>query len=167
MPLYRNHSIAPEKLLAMSANILHQAFFVGTRLDAKRRYQFLESGRSVFLLKVGMEDGSELEVNLRLDRSELRGKLNFSAFRQLVGQLLALHTQKLNEKQALNIFSDDQQQRWVFLIPALQQSGDDMNMLVLALELKQPGVLLLELMFIDPSQFEQQQKQSPQQLSAS
>jgi hypothetical protein len=165
MPLYRTHSIAPEKLLAMSANILHQAFFASTRLDAKRRYQFLENGRTVFLLKVGMEDGSELEVNLRLDRSELHGKLNFSAFRQLVGQLLALQTQKLSEKQPLNIFSNDEQQRWVFLIPALQQAGDQLNMMVLALELNQPGSLLLELMFIDPKQFEQQQKQ-PQQVSA-
>jgi hypothetical protein len=153
MPLYRTHSVAPEKLLAMSANILHQAFFAGTRLDAKRRYQFLENGRTVFLIKVRMEDGSELEVNLRLDHSELRGKLNFSAFRQLVGQLLALQVQKLNEKQPLNIFSNDEQQRWVFLIPALHQVGDVVNMLVLAIELNQPGSMALELLFIDPSQF--------------
>jgi hypothetical protein len=163
MPLYRTHSIAPEKLLTMSANILHQAFFTGMRLDAKRRYQFLESGRSVFLLKVRMEDGSELEVNLRLDCHELHGKLNFSAFRRLIGRLLTAVTQKLSEKQPLNIFSNDEQQRWVFLIPALYQTGDDVNMLVLAVELNQPGTLSLELLFIDPSQFEQQQNPPPPQ----
>jgi hypothetical protein len=154
MPLYRSHSVAPEKLLVMSANILQQAFFSGPRLDAKRRYQFLESGRTVFLIKVRMEDGSELEVNLRLDRSELRGKLNFSAFRELVGNLLVAQVQKLNEKQPLNIFSNTEQQRWVFLIPAVQSAGETVNMLVLAIELSRPGELLLELMFIDPNQFE-------------
>jgi hypothetical protein len=157
MPLYRTHSVAPEKLLVMSANVLQQAFFGGPRLDAKRRYQFLESGRTVFLIKVRMEDGSELEVNLRLDRSELRGKLNFSAFRELVGNLLIAQAQKLNEKQPLNVFSNTEEQRWVFLIPAVHGAGETVNMLVLAIELSQPGELLLELMFIDPSQFEQQQ----------
>ncbi|HSB95862.1 MAG TPA: hypothetical protein VLC91_05415 [Spongiibacteraceae bacterium] len=159
MPLYRTHSVAPEKLLMLSANVLQQAFFAGPRLDAKRRYQFLENGRTVFLIKVRMEDGSELEVNLRLDRSELRGKLNFSAFRELVGHMLVAQAQKLNEKQPLNVFSSEEQQRWVFFIPAVHKSGDVLNMLVLAIELSRPGELLLELMFIDPKQFEQQQNQ--------
>jgi hypothetical protein len=164
MTLYRTHSIAPEKLLTLSINVLQQAFFSGPRLDAKRRYQFLENGRTIFLIKLRMEDGSELEVKLRMERSELRGKLNFSAFRQLLGRLLAAQVEQLHAGQPLNIFSNSEQQRWVYLIPALYQTGSETNMLVSALELSEPGALLMELMFIDPSQFDRQQhpQQHPQ-----
>lgn len=156
MSLYRNHTIAPEQLLTLATNVLQQAFFRGPRLDAKRRYKFLDSGRTIFLLKLRLEDGSELEVNLRLDRVEQRGKLNFTAFRQLVGQLIVECVERLNKKQPLNLFANAEQQRTVFLIPAAQQADDVVDMLVLAVELSQPGALLLELMFIDPGQFEQQ-----------
>jgi hypothetical protein len=157
MSLYRNHSIAPEQLLTLATNVLQQAFFRGPRLEAKRRYQFLDSGRTIFLLKLRLEDGSELEVNLRLDRSEQRSKLNFSAFRQLVGRLVVECVERLNKKQPLNLFANAEQQRTVFLIPAAHQQADDVvDMLVLAVELSQPGTLLLELMFIDPGQFAQQ-----------
>jgi hypothetical protein len=156
MSLYRNHSIAPEQLLTLATNVLQQAFFRGPRLDAKRRYQFLEDGRTIFLLKLRLEDGSELEVNLRLDRTEQRGKLNFSAFRQLVGRLIVECVERLNKKQPLNLFANAEQQRTIFLIPAAHQAADAVDMLVLAVELSQPGALLLELMFIDPVQFSQQ-----------
>lgn len=155
MSLYRSHSITPEKLLTLSTNVLQQAFFAGTRLDAKRRFQFLESGRTIFLIKLRLDDGSELEVNLKLDRTELRGKLNFSAFRQLVGQLVVACVERLNNKQPLNIFANEEQQRWVFLVPAGQQDGAVVDILVPAIELSKPGTLLLELMFIDPAQFGQ------------
>jgi hypothetical protein len=159
MTLYRTQSITPEKLLVIAANILHKAFYDCTRLEAKRRYQFLHDGRTIFLVKLRMDDGSELEVNLNLERSELRGKLNFSLFKQLVGQLLAAYAKTLNEKQPLNTFADDNQQRWVYLIPALSKSSaepastESLNMLVLAANMSRPGALTLELMFIDPEQF--------------
>lgn len=153
MALYRTQSMSSEKLLTIAANVLHKAFYDSTRLEAKRRYQFLNDGRTLFLIKLTVEDGSELDVNLSLDRSELRGKLNFSVFKQLVGRLLATYAQLLNEKQPLNTFSDEQQQRWVYLIPAAFQSSEALNMMVLAANMSQPGALTLELMFIDPEQF--------------
>jgi hypothetical protein len=153
MTLYRTQSITPEKLLVIAANILHKAFYDCTRLEAKRRYQFLHDGRTVFLLKLRVEDGSELDVNLSLERSELRGKLNFSVFRNLIGQLLAGYAAALEKQQPLKTFSDDAQRRWVYLIPALQENAERLNMLVLAADVSRPAVLTLELMFIDPEQF--------------
>ena len=153
MALYRTQSIAPEKLLVISANILHKAFYDCTRLEAKRRYQFLHDGRTVFLLKLRVEDGSELDVQVSLDRTEMRGKLNFSEFRNLIGQLLAGFAAKLEQKQPLKTFSDAEQRRWIYLIPALHQSDERVNMMVLAVNVSQPGTLSLELMFIDPAQF--------------
>jgi hypothetical protein len=153
MAPYSTHSMTPEKMLVLAANILHKSFYDCPRLDAKRRYQFLHDGSTVFLVKVRVEDGSELDINLSLERSELRGKLNFSLFRNLVGQLLAAYGKRLEQSEPLNLLSDPEQRRWVYPIPAAHQSGEQWNMLVLAANVGQPGALNLELMFIDPEQF--------------
>lgn len=160
MSTYHSQEITPEKLLVLAANLLHKAFYDSTRLLAKRRYQLLEQGEVVFLVKVKMEDGSELDVNIRLDRSELRGKLNFSAFRQLVGQLLAAFTEKLQQSERLNVFADADQRRWLYLIPALLQSPERINVLLLGADIRQPGAMTLELQFVDPDQFRQQDASS-------
>jgi len=157
MPLYRQQAISSEKLLTIAINLLHQAFGETTRLLAKRRFQYLEEGKSVYLADVRMEDASMLKVNVKLERSELRGRLNFSAFRQLVTRLLGACAEQIDTKQPLNIFSESDEKRWVYLIPALYQSDIAVNMLVLAVNLRQPGELTMELMFVDPEQFRQPQ----------
>ena len=60
MPLYRNQTITLDKLLTISINLLHQAFGDTTRLLAKRRFQYLEGGKSVYLATVRMDDGSTM-----------------------------------------------------------------------------------------------------------
>jgi hypothetical protein len=162
MPLYRKQSISAEKLLTISVNLLHQAFGDSTRLLAKHRFQYLENGKSVYLATVRMEDGSELKVNIRLERSELVGKLNFSGFRQLVAQLVGACVRQLESKQPLNTFSDQDGKRWIYLIPALYQSDAALNMLVLGANMRQPGEVTIELMFVDPAQFKQQERVSAQ-----
>jgi hypothetical protein len=154
MSLYRSQNISQEKLLVMAANLLHRAFFDSSRLLAKRRYQSLENGATVFLATVKMEDGSELQVNLSLDSTELRDKLNFSAFRQLIGQLLAAYAQTFKDKQPLPTFSSADNRRWSYLIPALHQGAERSNVLILGLDVRKPAAMTLELMFIDPTQFQ-------------
>lgn len=161
MPLYRTQSFSPEKLLTIAINLLHRAFGESTRLAAKHRYQHLESGKTVYLATVRMDDGSELKVNTRLDSSELQGKLNFGAFRQLVAQLLTACARQIDSKQPLNTFSDQDAKRWIYLIPAHYQSDVALNMLVLGVNLRQPGELTIELMFVDPTQFMSQQQEMP------
>lgn len=163
MPLYRTQSFAPEKLLTIAVNLLHRAFGESTRLSAKHRFQHLENGRTVYLATVRMEDGSELKVNLRLERSELLGKLNFGGFRQLVAQLIAACVHQLNSTQPLNTFSDQDAKRWIYLIPALYQSEVALNMLVLGVNMRQGGEVTIELMFVDPAQFKLDQEQNQDQ----
>jgi len=153
MPLYRTQSLPPEKLLTIAVNLLHKAFGESTRLLAKHRFQYLEGGKAIYLATVQMEDKSELKVNLKLECSELKGKLNFGGFRQLIAQLLAGCARQLDSKQPLNTFSDQDAKRWIYLIPALYQSDVAVNMLVLGVNMRQPGELTIELMFVDPAQF--------------
>src|SRR5690349_19373577 len=105
MATYRTQSIAPEKLLVIATNILHKAFHDCTRLDAKRRFQYLEEGRSIFLVKLRVDDGSELDINLKLDRTELKSKLNFSVFRKLIGHLIAGFATVLEKNETIKTFS--------------------------------------------------------------
>jgi hypothetical protein len=163
MPLYRQQAISAEKLLTISINLLHQAFGDTTRLLAKRRFQYLENGKSVYLATVRMEDGSELKVNVKLDHSELKGKLNFGSFRQLAAQLTGACVRELESGQALNIFSEQDEKRWVYLTPALYQNETALNMLVLGANLRQPGELTIELMFVDPEQFKQKPTFKPEE----
>ena len=155
MALYRTQSISQDQLLAIAANILDKAFFDSSRVLAKRRYQALEKGDRVFLINVAMEDSSELAVDLRLDRTELRSKLNFSVFRDVTAQLLGAVSQLLKAKQPLPVFSTEDKGRWTYLIPAVYRGDVREEILILGLDASRPGKLTLELMFIDPAQFQQ------------
>jgi hypothetical protein len=91
-----------------------------------------------------------------MERSELRGRLNFSLFRQLIAQLVVNYSDVLNAGKPPNVFTDAQNRRWVFLHPALCKMPDGAaNALVLAMDLGRAGELRLELMFLDPQQFVQ------------
>lgn len=156
MALYRTQSISQDQLLVIAANILDKAFFESSRVLAKRRYQALEKGNQIFLINVAMEDRSELAVDLRLDRSELKSKLNFSAFRDVVAHLLGAISQLHKAKQQPPVFSSEAEGRWLYLIPALYRGDVRDEMLILGLDTRVRGKLTLELMFIDPAQFAQQ-----------
>lgn len=156
MSLYRTQSISQDKLLAIAANLLDKAFFDTNRVLAKRRYQALEKGNRVFLVNMAMEGGSELQVDMRLDRTELRNKLNFSAFRDVIGQLLVAISQQLKAKQSLPVFSSEDKGRWSYLIPAVHRGTEFDDVLILGLDTRRPGTLTLELQFIDPAQFQPQ-----------
>jgi len=158
---FRAEKMAPERLLTIGANVLQRAFHEGPRLDAKRRYQFVMERQPVFLLNMAMESGNEMRVTLGLDRSELRGRMNFSLFRQLIAQLLVNYSEALNSGRPLNVFSDQQSRRWIFLNPAFCNTEKGLNALVLAADLGRVGELRLELMFLDPAQFAQQNAGQP------
>lgn len=155
MALYRTQSISQDQLLTIAANILDKAFFDSSRVLAKRRYQALEKGDRVFLINMTMEDRGELTVDLRLDRTELRSKLNFSIFRDVVAQLIGAVSQLLKSGQPLPVFSSADKGHWSYLIPAVYRGDARDEILILGLDARRPGELTLELMFIDPGQFQQ------------
>lgn len=163
---FRVENVAPQQLLTIGVNVLHQAFHDGPRLDAKRRYQFIIKQQPVFLLDMAMEGGGQLKVTLGMERSELRGQLNFSLFRQLVGQLLVNYSNVLNSGKPLNTFTDAQSRRWVFLHPTFCKTEQGVNALVLVADLSRIGELRFELMFVDPQQFLSSEPKAPEKNAA-
>ena len=163
---FRVEKIASEELLTVGVNILHRAFFDGPRSDAKRRFQLIMERQPVFLLNMSLGSGNETRVTLSMERSELRGRLNFSLFRQLLGQLLANYAQELESGKPLQVFSDAQGRRLVFLNPAFCNTEQGLNALVVATDLNRMAELRLELMFLDPAQFTETAPQTePKQTS--
>lgn len=150
---FRTQQMAEADLLAVATNLLIKSFLECPRVEAKRRYRALDAGKRVLLTELRQDDGGRLRAVLSLDRSELRGKLNFGLLRDLVARLVSNFATALQQKQPLQSFSDGERQRLLFLLPAAVEAGDQADMLVLCLNVGQPGELGLELLFIDPEQF--------------
>lgn len=151
----RNLQMSEADLLGLATRMLHKAFHDCSRIDAKRRYRALEQGKRVLLTELRNKNGGDtVRVVLSLDRSELRGNLNFTLLRALTGQLVTRFAHALNNKEPLNSFSDDEQRR-LFLLPAMGGIAQHTNVLVLAVNTGRVGEMELELMFLDPDQFKQ------------
>ncbi len=150
---FRVEKMPAERLLAIAVNVLNMAFHTGPRLDAKRRYQFILEHKPVFLLDMALDNGNQVKVTLAMESSELRGRLNFSLFRQLIAQLLVNYSDALQAGKPLNVFSDAQHRRSVFLHPAFCNTAQGVNALALAIDHGRVGELRLELVFLDPQQF--------------
>jgi hypothetical protein len=158
MAATQSQSIPRDQFLLMSVNLLHKAFLEASRTDAKNLYKALAEGTLVRLTNVQMEDKSTLGVNLSLDHSEFRGKLNFGAFRASVGALIGKVGQTLKEEQDYPMFGGNEEgSATIFGITGLTVEEQQPNVMVLASQtLDSDASVTLKLMYLDPSQFLQQ-----------
>jgi hypothetical protein len=158
MAAMQSQSIPSDQFLLMSVNLLHKAFLEASRTDAKNLYKALAEGTLVRLTTVQMEDKSTLGVNLSLDHSEFRGKLNFGAFRASVGALIGKVGQTLKEEQDYPMFGGDEEGgAMIFGITGLTVEEQQPNVMVLASQtLGSDASVTLKLMYLDPSQFLEQ-----------
>jgi len=153
MAQLQNHSIPRDKFLLMSANLLHRAFIGAPRTDAKNLYKAIAGGTLVRLGNVEMEDRSTLAVNLSMDHSEYRGKLNYSAFRDSLATLIGNVGQVLKEEKTYPMFGGEGGEgQMIFGIPAVTVEERQPNVMVLAAETRGAAVTL-RLMYLDPAQF--------------
>ena len=156
MSQYQNSSIGTVKLVTAATNLLNQHILESKREDAKRIFQALHDGKRVRLVKLKMEDASELDIDLGLDYSEFKGKLNFSLFRNLLTLLIARLADTLREEGDLRMFTDEMTGHHLFLVPAMSSIDDVVNMMVLGLQQPIPGAMTLQLQFLNPDQFAQE-----------
>ena len=155
MPQYQSQSMPREKFLTIAANLLHRTFVEAPRTDAKNAYREIAEGRPIHLTTVQMEDGSTSRFGLRLDHSEYRGKLNYGAFRASLSALITNIGQALKDQREINVFNaQDNPDTLLFGVTAVTLEDDIPNVMVLGAELGgTAGEAVLNLMFLDPSQF--------------
>ena len=157
------HTLTAEQLATISANILHQTLIEVSRTVGKRLFRELESGTRIAVTQLRMEDGSEVRMDLKLDRSEFRGALNFSLFRDSVLALLSRLSDTLrDEESALPVMrlmdetGQSTSERRLFGVPGVIALDGVPNMLMMgATPSPSEPVILIELMYIDPEQFAQ------------
>lgn len=156
------HVLTPPQFLAMAANLLLQFVVNAPRTDGKRLFRSMEAGKPIKLVRVKMDDGSELMMEVVLDKREYRGTLNFRLFRQHVHALCIRAAALLNDetrKAGLPLFSDKNSGDSLFLAPGVVVHDGVVNLLVVGARRPTPGGLTMQLVFLDPDQF---QTQAPQ-----
>ncbi|CAH0990525.1 hypothetical protein SIN8267_00617 [Sinobacterium norvegicum] len=146
------HSLTPEKLLALGNNLIYKAFLEASRVQAKRLYAGLLEGKTAFIVTVKMEDGTELKVDVKMYREHYQGKLNFSIFKKQLELLVARIDQRLKSAapDRVNMRSDSEGANHLFNIPAMMQDGERLNILMLGMSTQAPGRILYSLNYLDP-----------------
>ncbi len=152
---FQSHSMSHSKFLQIAANILVKCVYEADRTNAKAMFINLLDGDTEQLIKVQMEDGSELQFDLKLDCTEYLGKLNYSAFKASLGVLLATIGEFLKTEEEVRVLSDEPSGALVFVVPGLAEDKDsgEINALLLGMNLGQLGRACLNLQFFEPEQF--------------
>jgi len=145
--------VPPDKLLAVIHNHINDRFFEKTKHDSKRLFLAIESGKEVPFMKFGNQESGDVSCTLTLDHSQFVGRLSFSAFRSALASHLNRTASKIQNKESLNIFTNDASCDMIFHIPGFVESGGKLNILVTGVRQKEAGNLTIRMMFLDPAQF--------------
>lgn len=154
MSRYSSNNMSPEQFLTLAANCLYQTFFENQRVDAKRMFKELAKGQRVAMIRVNMEDDSQLDLYLRMDNDAYQGKQSFSAFREQLALLLTRIRERFEREEDANLYGGENTQQQLFNIPAVVTEGDNVNVLVLGFEPANLGAMTLNLVYLEPDQFE-------------
>ena len=159
---YQSHTFEPDKFITIAVNLLHKVFVDSSRDEAKRLFLKVKGGDTAHLVRIKMEDDSELDMKLSLDHSEFLGKLNYAAFKNVLQAMLARIAQQVQGGGELDVFTDEETGSILFNLPGMMQDGEHLNMLVLGADLAEQGAVTLKLQFLDVSQFVEETKEGGQ-----
>lgn len=141
-----------ELLLAIHSHISKQ-FFDKTKHSAKRLYLAIESGKEIPFMTINTQGKGDVSCLLALDHEQFVGKIGFSIFRNALASHLTRTASKLENKESLNIFTNDASCDMIYHIPGFVEHAGKLNILVTGVRQKEPGVMSVRLIFLDPEQF--------------
>ena len=154
MTRYKHHSMQPEQLLVVCGNVLAQSLLEAQRADAKRIFNDINDGKRLALVKIQMDEETEVRFDLLLDHSEYRGgRLNFKAFRSSIAGLIQSMRENFEQKSQIPVFTEQQSGAMLFAVPGVTREDEQLNVMMLSLNLREPGCVQLKLMYMDPNQF--------------
>ncbi len=164
MSQVQSQSLPRDKFLTMAANLLHQRLLDVPRTQAKNVFKEMTAGRVINLATVKMEDQSTVRFTVNLDYSEYKGKLNFSGFRSSLTLLISNLGRALNDNREITMFSaENDENSTIFGVTAVTQDDKTPNTMVLGANTAEGRpTVMLRLMYIDNSQFVDQQSQGEQ-----
>ena len=154
-----NSTLTNDQLGRLAVNLLHKAFIEATRTVSKRLFRQLETGDEVAVTQLELDDKQTVQLLMKLDASEYRGDLNFSAFRDSVAALLTELVTTLQEEGALRTLQATEADAPVgetHLLAAMgpTQHGADINVLMVSLSPSQvQPAITVSLLYMNPDQF--------------
>lgn len=156
----QRQSLPTDKFLTVAVNLIHKALIEPSRTEAKSLYRDLEEKKVVPLTNLRMEDGSMVRFDLSLSSEHYQGRLNFTSFRTGLTTLLASIAEAIKEPESLRTFASEHSDSTVmFGLTALTAEGGKPSVLVLGADSGRGGPNVeLQLIYLDPSQFEQTAK---------
>ncbi|CAA0098411.1 Uncharacterised protein [Halioglobus japonicus] len=161
-------SMPQDKFLLVAVNLLHKAFIEATRTEAKALYKQIVGGEIVNLTRVQLVDDSTATFQLSLSHSEFQGRLNFGAFRASVTALVSNIAKALREERELKVFNAlNDGSAMIFGITAVTVEDSKPNVMVLATDSSaQESATVLQLMYLDPTQFASAAGSAPPEATA-
>ena len=154
MSKYQSYKIDPKQFLTIATNVLFRTVLEAPRTQAKNLFQAISADKRVSILDVRMEEDADVRFDLALDFSEYRGeKLNFSHFRDSVTALVGALSETLRAEKDIPVYTEQDQGAMMFGIPGVTEVKGEVNVLMLGIDLRGAGSVLLNLQYLDPSQF--------------
>ena len=149
-------NIDSRKLFNLGVNLLIAGFIRQKPEDAKKLFKDLKQGSQVTSGQLTSEQtGMAIPIKLELDRSEYRGQFNYPNFEASLKTMLQkfeTEVRKDKELKDLHTLTNDATGGLLFNIPTGVKIGDDLNVLMMAVEPSE-DYLAVKLLFINPDQF--------------
>ncbi len=145
------------QLVDLTGGILGKLLISASKDKAKHLFKDLKSGSVVDLGEITAGEKLKFKLKLAMDYSEFVGPgFNFDVFQASLKQLLGGIAPRLKSKQDLN-FRTSEQGGILVGVPGVIQTGEQINVLMLCLEMGTAGQVGIQLMYMDPTQFVAQQ----------
>ena len=149
-------NIDSRKLFNLGVNLLIAGFIRQKPENAKKLFKDLKQGSQVTSGQLTSEQtGMTIPIKLELDRSEYRGQFNYPNFEASLKTMLQkfeTEVRKDKELKDLHTLTNDATGGLLFNIPTGVKIGDDLNVLMMAVEPSE-GYLAVKLLFMNPDQF--------------
>ena len=146
----------PNELLVVCGNVLLQSLLDAPRSDAKRIFNDISDGKQLSLVKVRMDDDTDVLFQVQLDHTEFRGdRLNFKAFRNSLAGLLHSIGEHAEAEAKVPVFTEKSSGAMLFGVPGFTQDEGELNVMMMSVNLRKPGCIQLKLMYVEPDQFKQ------------
>jgi len=143
-------SISQEKMLVSIHEQLSVHFFGCGKTVSKSEFNMLKDGELIDLLKISSSTRGEINGKLALNASEFVGKLNYSKFRDALGAHLNHIAHCINNKQSLNVLTNQENGAFLYNLPGFVQRDGELNVLVTGVEQQKPGEIVISLIFLNP-----------------
>lgn len=143
------------ELVNLAANILDQLFFKLPKEKSKSNFKDLKQGKQFNMGTLTLQNKISPNLKMALDYSEFRGPgFNFDIFQGALRNILVQISKRFEDKADLNIMTSEQGSVLVH-IPGFVETDGQLNALLMSFDLGTMESIVLRLMFVDPSQYDE------------